>query len=439
MKIVLKGGDYMFIDQANIYIKAGDGGDGIVAFRREKYVPDGGPAGGDGGKGGDVVFQVDEGLHTLMDFRYNRHFKAEKGENGMSKGKHGRAAEDLVVPVPPGTVIKNEDTDQVIADLTEDGQKIVVAHGGRGGRGTSRFASARNPAPNISENGEPGDDFNLILELKLLADVGLVGFPSAGKSTFLSAVTAAKPKIAAYPFTTITPNIGVVALEDGRSFVIGDMPGIIEGAAEGVGLGLQFLRHIERTKVLLHILDMSGLEGRDPFEDYQTIQEELEDHDPKLLKKPQLVIANKMDMPDSAAHLEAFKEKMAELNADYELYEISALQREGLKAVLYRAVELLEDYEEIEEEPTEVDTHVTYTHEEEKPPFVLTRDPDGVWVLSGEEIERVFKMTNLDQQEAIMRFSRQLRAMGVDDALRERGAKDGDLVAILDFVFEFVE
>ncbi len=439
MKIVLKGGDYMFIDQANIYIKAGDGGDGIVAFRREKYVPDGGPAGGDGGKGGDVVFQVDEGLHTLMDFRYNRHFKAEKGENGMSKGKHGRAAEDLVVPVPPGTVIKNEDTDQVIADLTEDGQKIVVAHGGRGGRGNSRFASARNPAPNISENGEPGDDFNLILELKLLADVGLVGFPSAGKSTFLSAVTAAKPKIAAYPFTTITPNIGVVALEDGRSFVIGDMPGIIEGAAEGVGLGLQFLRHIERTKVLLHILDMSGLEGRDPFEDYQTIQEELEDHDPKLLKKPQLVIANKMDMPDSAAHLEAFKEKMAELNADYELYEISALQREGLKAVLYRAVELLEDYEEIEEEPTEVDTHVTYTHEEEKPPFVLARDPDGVWVLSGEEIERVFKMTNLDQQEAIMRFSRQLRAMGVDDALRERGAKDGDLVAILDFVFEFVE
>lgn len=439
MKIVLKGGDYMFIDQANIYIKAGDGGDGIVAFRREKYVPDGGPAGGDGGKGGDVVFQVDEGLHTLMDFRYNRHFKAEKGENGMSKGKHGRAAEDLVVPVPPGTVIKNEDTDQVIADLTEDGQKIVVAHGGRGGRGNSRFASARNPAPNISENGEPGDDFNLILELKLLADVGLVGFPSAGKSTFLSAVTAAKPKIAAYPFTTITPNIGVVALEDGRSFVIGDMPGIIEGAAEGVGLGLQFLRHIERTKVLLHILDMSGLEGRDPFEDYQTIQEELEDHDPKLLKKPQLVIANKMDMPDSAAHLEAFKEKMAELNADYELYEISALQREGLKAVLYRAVELLEDYEEIEEEPTEVDTHVTYTHEEEEPPFVLTRDPDGVWVLSGEEIERVFKMTNLDQQEAIMRFSRQLRAMGVDDALRERGAKDGDLVAILDFVFEFVE
>jgi GTP-binding protein len=439
VKIVLKGGDYMFIDQANIYIKAGDGGDGIVAFRREKYVPDGGPAGGDGGKGGDVVFQVDEGLHTLMDFRYNRHFKAEKGENGMSKGKHGRAAENLVVPVPPGTVIKNEDTDQVIADLTEDGQKIVVAHGGRGGRGNSRFASARNPAPNISENGEPGDDFNLILELKLLADVGLVGFPSAGKSTFLSAVTAAKPKIAAYPFTTITPNIGVVALEDGRSFVIGDMPGIIEGAAEGVGLGLQFLRHIERTKVLLHILDMSGLEGRDPFEDYQTIQEELEDHDPKLLKKPQLVIANKMDMPDSAAHLEAFKEKMAELNADYELYEISALQREGLKAVLYRAVELLEDYEEIEEEPTEVDTHVTYTHEEEKPPFVLTRDPDGVWVLSGEEIERVFKMTNLDQQEAIMRFSRQLRAMGVDDALRERGAKDGDLVAILDFVFEFVE
>ena len=428
----------MFIDQAKIYVKGGDGGDGMVAFRREKFVPDGGPAGGDGGRGGNIVFVVDEGMHTLMDFQYNRHFKAEKGENGMSKSMHGRGAEDRFIPVPPGTVIRNADTNQVIADLTEHEQQVIVAKGGRGGRGNIRFASSRNPAPNISENGEPGEELNLILELKLIADVGLVGFPSAGKSTFLSVVTAAKPKIANYPFTTLTPNIGVVGLEDGRNFVIGDMPGIIEGAAEGVGLGLQFLRHIERTKVLLHILDMSGIEGREPFDDYQTIKKELESYDMNLLNKPQLIIANKMDMPDSEENLKSFIEQMDAMGEEYELYEISALRKEGLNKVLYRTIELLEAYEEIEE-PVEMETHVTYTLEEEEPPFVLTRDSDGVWVLSGEEIERLFKMTNMEHDEAIMRFSRQLRAMGVDNALRERGAKDGDLVALLDFTFEFVE
>lgn len=429
----------MFIDQAKIYVKAGDGGNGMVAFRREKYVPDGGPAGGDGGKGGDVVFVVDEGMHTLMDFRYNRHFKADKAENGMSKNMHGRASETLEIPVPPGTIIKDEDTGQVLADLTEEGQRVVVAKGGRGGRGNSRFASSRNPAPNISENGAPGQELNLTLELKLLADVGLLGFPSAGKSTFLSVVTAAKPKIADYPFTTLTPNIGMVGLDDGRSYVIGDMPGIIEGAADGVGLGLQFLRHIERTKVLLHIIDMSGLEGREPFDDYQTIKQELENYDLNLLNKPQVIIANKMDMPDSAENLVEFKKKLDELEEDYELYEISALRKEGLNQVLYRAAELLENYEEVEEEPAELDTHVTYTLEEEKPAFELTRDPDGVWVLSGEEIEKLFTMTNLEHDESIMRFSRQLRAMGVDEALRERGANDGDLVALMDFTFEFIE
>jgi len=432
----------MFIDQANIYVKAGDGGNGMVAFRREKYVPDGGPAGGDGGNGGDVVFVVDEGLHTLMDFRYNRHFKADKGENGMSKGMHGRAAEDLFIPVPPGTIIKNEDTDTVLADLTEEGQQFIVAKGGRGGRGNTRFATSRNPAPNISENGEPGVELNLVLELKLLADVGLVGFPSVGKSTFLSVVTAAKPKIAAYPFTTLTPNIGVVELKDGRSFVIGDMPGIIEGAAEGVGLGLQFLRHIERTKVLLHVLDMSGIEGRDPFEDYQTIQEELRNHDPNILNKPQLIIANKMDMPDSEENLALFKEQMAETDEDYELFEVSTIKNESIDQVLYRTVELIEEYEEAEleeETPIEVDSHVVYTHEEKEEPFTITRDSEGVWILSGEEIERLFIMTNLEHEESIMRFSRQLRRMGVDEKLRERGAKDGDLVSLLDFTFEFVE
>ena len=428
----------MFIDQAKIYVKGGDGGDGMVAFRREKFVPDGGPAGGDGGRGGNIIFVVDEGMHTLMDFQYNRHFKADKGENGMSKGMHGRGSEDRVIPVPPGTVIRNEENNQVIADLTEHEQQVIVAKGGRGGRGNIRFASSRNPAPNISENGEPGEEVNLILELKLIADVGLVGFPSAGKSTFLSVVTSANPKIANYPFTTLTPNIGVVGLDDGQSFVIGDMPGIIEGAAEGIGLGLQFLRHIERTKVLLHILDMSGLEGREPFEDYQTIKKELESYDMNLLNKPQLIIANKMDMPDSEENLKSFIEQMDTLNEEYEIYEISALRKEGLTKVLYRTAELLEAYEEIEE-PVEMETHVTYTLEEEEPAFTLTRDSDGVWVLSGEEIERLFKMTNMEHDEAIMRFSRQLRAMGVDSTLRERGAKDGDLVALLDFTFEFIE
>ena len=438
----VKGGDIMFIDQANIYVKAGDGGNGMVAFRREKYVPDGGPAGGDGGNGGDVVFVVDEGLHTLMDFRYNRHFKADKGQNGMSKGMHGRAAEDLFIPVPPGTVIKNEDTGAVLADLTEEGQKFIAAKGGRGGRGNIRFATSRNPAPNISENGEPGVELNLTLELKLLADVGLVGFPSVGKSTFLSVVTAAKPKIAAYPFTTLSPNIGVVKLKDGRSFVIGDMPGIIEGAAEGVGLGLQFLRHIERTKVLLHVLDMSGIEGRDPFEDYQTIQEELRNHDSSILNKPQLIIANKMDMPDSIDHLALFKEQMAQIDEDYELFEVSTIKNQGIDEVLYRTIELVEEYEAQESEeqtPIEKDSHVVYKHEEKEEPFTITRDSDGVWILSGEEIERLFIMTNLDHEESMMRFSRQLRTMGVDEKLRERGAKDGDLVSLLDSTFEFVE
>lgn len=430
----------MFIDQTKIEVKAGDGGDGIVAFRREKYVPDGGPAGGDGGKGGDVIFKVEEGLLTLLDFRYNRHFRADKGENGMAKGMHGRGAEDLIVPVPPGTIVINEETGDVMADLTEDGEEFIVAKGGRGGRGNKRFASSRNTAPSIAENGEPGEEFMIILELKLLADVGLLGFPSVGKSTLLSIVTEAKPKIASYPFTTISPNIGVVALDDGRSFVIGDMPGIIEGAAEGVGLGLQFLRHIERTKVLLHMLDMSGMEGRDPFEDYVIIQKELENHDPKLLNKPQLILANKMDMPDSAAKLEEFKEKMADLDEDYELFEISAIQNQGLKNVLYRTIELVEEYEDIvEEEVAETEAHVVFRHEEKEEAFEITRDSQGVWVLSGDEIEKLFLMSNFDHNEEIMRFARQLRHMGVDEALRERGAKGGDLVAIQDFTFEFVD
>ncbi|HBQ76457.1 MAG TPA: GTPase ObgE, partial [Exiguobacterium sp.] len=317
----------MFVDQVNIYVKAGDGGRGQVAFRREKYVPDGGPAGGDGGHGAHVVLEVDEGLRTLMDFRYKRHFKAVQGENGMSKGMHGRKAEHLIVKVPPGTVVYDDDTNAVIADLVHHGQQAIVAKGGRGGRGNTRFATPANPAPEHAENGEPGEEKYLKLELKMLADVGLVGFPSVGKSTMLSVVSAARPKIGAYHFTTITPNIGVVETEDSRSFVMADLPGLIEGASEGVGLGHQFLRHVERTKVIVHVIDMSGMEGRDPIEDYNIINKELADYNLRLTERPQVVVANKMDMPDAAEHLEAFKEAFPEL----EVFEISAATRQGLR------------------------------------------------------------------------------------------------------------
>ncbi|MER2064368.1 MAG: GTPase ObgE, partial [Alkalibacterium sp.] len=322
----------MFLDQVKVNVKAGNGGDGMVAFRREKYVPDGGPAGGDGGQGGDVIFIVDEGLRTLMDFRYNRHFKAEHGENGMSKGMHGRGAKDLFVKVPPGTVVKDAVTGTMYADLTEHEQKAVIAKGGRGGRGNIRFASPRNPAPEIAENGEPGEEKEIELELKVLADVGLIGFPSVGKSTLLSVVSAARPKIGAYHFTTLVPNLGMVKTEDGRSFVLADMPGLIEGASQGVGLGIEFLRHIERTRVLLHVVDMSGVEGRDPVEDYYTINQELEEYDLKLRERPQIVIANKMDMPDAEENLQAFRQKVGE---DVQIFPISAVSRQGLKELLF--------------------------------------------------------------------------------------------------------
>ena len=293
----------MFLDTAKISVQAGRGGDGMVAFRREKYVPNGGPWGGDGGKGGSVIFKVDEGLRTLMDFRYNRKFKAKNGEKGMTKGMHGRGAEDLIVSIPPGTTVRDAETGKVITDMVEDGQEFVVAHGGRGGRGNIRFATPRNPAPEIAENGEPGEERELQLELKILADVGLVGFPSVGKSTILSVVTAAKPKIGAYHFTTIVPNLGMVRTKSGESFAMADLPGLIEGASQGVGLGTQFLRHIERTRVILHVIDMSASEGRDPYEDYLQINKELETYNLRLMERPQIIVANKMDMPEAEENL----------------------------------------------------------------------------------------------------------------------------------------
>ncbi len=430
----------MFVDRVKIYVKGGDGGNGMVAYRREKYEPMGGPAGGDGGKGSSVIFMVDEGLRTLMDFRYQRHFKAHRGENGMSKGQHGKGAADLIIKVPPGTVVTDEETGEVIADLVRNGQKAVIAKGGRGGRGNIRFATPANPAPEIAENGEPGQERDVILELKLLADVGLVGFPNVGKSTLLSVVSAAKPKIADYHFTTIKPNLGVVQTEDDRSFVIADLPGLIEGAHEGVGLGHQFLRHVERTRVIVHVIDMSATEGRDPYEDFVTINEELEQYNLRLMERPQIIVANKMDMPEAEENLKEFKER---LEQDYPIYPISALTKHGVRELLFAIADKLEVtpefplYEEVEIEKAV--NRVVYKHEEDEMSFNITREPDGSFVVSGAKVERLFKMTDFSREESVRRFSRQLRSLGVDDALRKRGAKDGDTVRLLEFEFEFVD
>ncbi|MBF2441302.1 GTPase ObgE [Listeria innocua] len=429
----------MFVDQVKIYVKAGNGGDGMVAFRREKFVPNGGPAGGDGGKGADVVFVVDEGLRTLVDFRFKRIFKAEHGEHGMSKSMHGRGAEDLVVKVPQGTIVKDIDTGEIIADLVAHGQRAVIAKAGRGGRGNKRFATPANPAPELSENGEPGQERNVQLELKVLADVGLVGFPSVGKSTLLSVVSAARPKIAAYHFTTIVPNLGMVDAGDGRSFVMADLPGLIEGASQGVGLGHQFLRHIERTRVIVHVIDMSGSEGRVPYEDYIAINNELEQYNLRLMERPQIIVANKMDMPDAEENLKEFKTKIAE---DIPVFPISAVTKTGLRELLLAIADKLETtpefpLNEILEQEDE-DT-VLYKYVAEEPDFEITREPDGTFVLSGAKIERLFTMTNFERDASISRFARQLRAMGVDEALRKRGAKDGDIVRLLDYEFEFMD
>ena len=435
----------MFLDQVTIEVKAVKGGDGMVAFRREKYVPDGGPAGGDGGRGGDVILIVDEGLRTLMDFRFNRHFKAQPGENGMSKGMHGRGSEDTYVKVPQGTTVRDAETGALLGDLIENGQTLVVAKGGRGGRGNIRFASPRNPAPEIAENGEPGQERKIELELKVLADVGLVGFPSVGKSTLLSVISSARPKIGAYHFTTLVPNLGMVTTSDGRSFAAADLPGLIEGASQGVGLGTQFLRHIERTRVILHVIDMSGMEGRDPYEDYLAINKELSTYNLRLLERPQIIVANKMDMPDAPENLVKFKEQLNkekedEFADDIPVFPISGVTRQGLDALLNATADLLEvtpEFPLYEEELEEETVH--YGFNPEGPEFQIDRDSDATWILSGEKIEKLFQMTNFDHDETVMRFARQLRGMGVDEALRARGAKDGDLVRIGEFEFEFVE
>jgi GTP-binding protein len=430
----------MFVDHVKIYVKGGDGGDGMVAFRREKYIAYGGPAGGDGGQGASVVFIVDEGLRTLMDFRYQRHFKAPRGEHGGSKSMHGKNATDVVVKVPPGTIVTDAEDGSIIADLVEHGQTAIIAKGGRGGRGNCRFATPSNPAPELSEKGEPGVHKEINLELKVLADAGLVGFPSVGKSTLLSVVSAAKPKIADYHFTTLVPNLGMVETDDHRAFVLADLPGLIEGAHQGVGLGHQFLRHIERTRVIIHVIDMSGLEGREPYEDFLTINEELEQYNLRLTERPQIIVANKMDMPESEENLKVFKEKLNDNNAL--IFPISALTRTGLDGLLHAVVDMLETtpefpMHEIEDEDKE--NSVLYKYEGQAAEFEVTREDDGAFVLSGYTIERLFKMTDFNFDQSVRKFSRQLRGMGVDDELRKRGAKDGDTVRLLDFEFEFVD
>ena len=434
----------MFLDEVKIFVRSGDGGNGLVAFRREKYVPNGGPAGGDGGRGANVVFIVDEGLRTFMDYRYQKKFVAPNGENGMSKGMHGRKSKDLYLKVPPGTVIRDTDTGEVLADLVEHEQEVIVARGGRGGRGNCRFATPSNPAPEIAENGEPGEERNLTLELKLMADVGLVGFPSVGKSTLLSITSKAKPKIADYHFTTLAPNLGVVETKDHRSFVMADLPGLIEGASQGVGLGHQFLRHIERTKVIVHVIDMSATDGRDPYEDYKVINAELGEYNMRLLERPQVVVANKMDIPVASENLVEFKKRLAEDGEDVDIVEISAFTRNNIDNLLYKISDILDNTDpnmlyELDTEEESMENRVIYKHKPKDETFKITRDDTGAYVVSGPGIERAFLMTDFNRDASVRRFAQQMRSMGVDDALRERGCKNGDTVKILKGEFEFVE
>ena len=421
----------MFIDEVTIKVIAGAGGDGCTAFRREKFVPMGGPFGGNGGHGSNIVFQVDTGLHTLIDLHYMKTIKGKKGENGLGKNQTGKSSDDVIIKVPQGTVVTDLDTGLIIADMKEKDDKVIVANGGRGGRGNTAFKTISNPCPTFSENGEPGETRLLKVELKLLADAGLVGLPSVGKSTFLSKVTAAKPKIADYHFTTLSPNLGVCKTLDNRSFVIADLPGLIEGASEGLGLGDKFLRHIERCKVIVHIVDMGACEGRDPYEDFVLINKELENFSNKLIKKPMIVLANKMDMPDAEENLVAFKKKVK-----CEVYPMSAITGKDLDKVLIKIADLIDENNDNEiYEEDEMLSHVLYKFEKEKP-YTIEKEND-YFVIKGSEVERLFRMTKFESDESVLRFARQIRKMGIDDDLEKLGAKEGDIVKILDFSFEY--
>ena len=426
-----------FIDRVKIKVKAGDGGNGLASFRREKYVPLGGPDGGDGGDGGSVIFKVDEGKSTLLDLRYNKKIVAASGMNGKTKKMHGAYGDDIIVKVPLGTIVRDLDSGSIIADLTRKDQQATIAKGGKGGKGNFRYKSSRNTAPEYAQKGMPGESRNIEVELKVLADVGLVGFPSVGKSTLLSVVSKARPEIAEYHFTTIQPNLGMVQVPDGRSFVMADLPGLIEGAAQGKGLGHQFLKHVERCRVILHVIDMGAFDGRDPLEDYEIINKELGEYEYRLLERPQIVIANKMDLDDAQENLTRFKEKYP----DVPVYETTTLIAEGLEQVLYKAADLLEVTPEFPlfDETNENAQGVLYKFEEEKPAFGIRNRGNGVWELFGDELELAYRMAKLETTEGQQRFARKLRIMGVDEALREAGCQDGDTVAICDIEFEFVD
>lgn len=420
----------MFVDEVVLEVIAGRGGDGCMAFRREKFVPMGGPFGGNGGKGGDIIFKADEGLRTLVDLRYQKKIKGTPGNNGEGKNKNGKNALDTIIKVPVGTTIKDNDTDLVIADLTRHDEEVIVAYGGRGGKGNVSLATRSNPCPSFCERGEPGEERTIKVELRMLADVGLVGLPSVGKSTILSMISNANPKIASYHFTTLSPNLGVVSTKD-YNFVVADLPGLIEGASDGLGLGHKFLKHIERTKVIAHVVDMSGSEGRDPYEDYLVIRKELEEFSPKLINKPEVIIANKMDIETSNDNLKKFKEKVKK-----PIYEISAINNDGLDLVINELKEKIKTIpDDILFDKDIQEKHVLYKFKQEKP-YKITKD-NNAYVISGDEVEKIFKMINFNTEEAISRFSKKLRRMGIDDELESMGIQEGDIVKILDYEFEY--
>ena len=419
----------MFVDELDIKLIAGSGGDGSTSFRREKYVPMGGPDGGNGGRGANIIFKVDKNLKTLIDLSYKKIIKADKGENGKGSNKYGKNAEDVIIKVPAGTTITSKDTNELIADLTTDEEEVIVAHGGRGGRGNKAFATHDNPAPKFSEKGEPGEELIVHLELKVLADVGLVGLPSVGKSTILSLISSAKPKIAAYHFTTLSPNLGVVKLKNGDSFVIADLPGLIEGASTGVGLGHEFLRHAMRTKILAHVIDMGSSEGRSPIEDYKVIRREIEEYNGSLKKKQEIVIANKMDLDSAKENLEKFKKAYPNL----EVIEISCMNNTGIDDLINILNEKLKEIPEVKLY-NEAD-YKLYKFEE-KTPYTITRD-GNIWIVKGKEIETLLKMTRFEEDEGALRFARKFKGMGIEDELERMGAKPGDEVQILDYMFTF--
>ena len=424
----------MFIDRAKISIKAGDGGDGMSSFHREKYVVKGGPDGGDGARGGNIILVADRNMNTLLDFRYKKKFKAERGGAGEDNNKYGRKAENIIVKVPVGTLVFDDESNDLIADLVEEGQSVVAARGGRGGRGNARFPNSVNRAPTFAEHGEPGEERKLRLELKLLADVGLVGYPSVGKSSIIATVSAARPDIAAYHFTTLTPVLGIVKIDDTTNFVMADIPGLIEGAHEGKGLGYEFLRHIERTRLIVHVLDVSGMEGRDPLEDYRKINAELAAYSDFLAGRPQIVAANKMDLPDAQANFPAIE---ATLKAQgCEVFPVSAATGEGLKALIQRCAELLAT---LPKEVAQAVPMVVTPTESTDGEFAIRRDDSGAYIVEGKNIERLVAMTRFSDEESLQRFQNILRRSGIDAALRERGIKEGDTVRIREMEFDFSE